>query len=88
MTATPKAEDFRTALAEILTSASALGFVAVDVNAGNLHRRIGGYPGSDHRMPQCCDVMRGEMSPADEVVTEPPSGQGASLTIRYRLPRR
>lgn len=87
MTAAPKAEDFRNALAEILKSASALGIVAVDVNAGNLHRRIGGYPTKDHRMPQCCEVMRDAMRPSDELVSEPPSGQGASLTIRYRLPR-
>jgi 5-methylcytosine-specific restriction protein A len=38
-------------------------------------------------MRQCCEVMRGEMRATDEVVDEPPSGQGASLTIRYRLPR-
>jgi hypothetical protein len=87
MSAAPKAEEFRNALAALLKSASALGVVAVDVNAGNLHRRVGGYPGNDHRMPQCCQVMRGEMRPTDELVEEPPSGQGASLTIRYRLPR-
>jgi hypothetical protein len=84
---TPKAEDFRKTLAELLISANELGFVAVEVNAGNLHRRVGGYPGGDHRMPQCCDVMRQEMLSGDEVIDEPPSGQGARLTIRYRLPR-
>ena len=87
MNTAPKAEHFRSALTDLLTSAGGLGFVAVDVNAGNLHRRVGGYPGNDHRMPQCCEAMRREMRTPDEVVNEPPSGQGASLTIRYHLPR-
>ena len=84
---TPKAADFRQSLSKLLSSANEMGFVAVDVNAGNLHRRVGGYPGSDHRMPQCCEVMRQAMNSGDEVVDEPPSGQGARLTIRYRFPR-
>ncbi len=87
MSAAPKAEDFRNALTDVLTSATTLGVVAVDVKAGNLHRRVGGYPGTDHRMRQCCEAMRREMGDKDQVVEEPPSGQGASLTIRYGLPR-
>lgn len=83
---TPKAKAFRETLAKLLASANEMGFLAVDVNAGNLHRQVGGYPGPDHRMPQCCKVMRQAMSLTDEVVDEPPSGQGARLTIRYRLP--
>lgn len=87
MTTAPKAEDFRSNLLQLLASARDLGLVAVEVNAGNLHRRVGGYPGSDHRMPQCCDVMRQTMRSGDEVVDEPPGGRGARLTVRYRLPR-
>ena len=78
-------DDFRHDLSELLTAAQNLGFVAVEINAGNLHRRVGGYPGKDHRMPLCCEVMRKAMKNDDEVVDEPPSGQGARLTIRYRL---
>ena len=81
------AEHFRRALTELLTSAKDLCFAAVDVNAGNLHRRVSGYPGNDHRMPQCCEAMRRETGATDELISEPLSGQGASLTIRYRLPR-
>jgi 5-methylcytosine-specific restriction protein A len=49
---------------------------------------IGGYPGAGkHRMPVCCEAMRSEKRAGDEIVFEPPKGKGASLTIRYRLPR-
>jgi len=84
----PSIEEFRRALAKLVEAGEELGFVAVDVNAGNLHRRVGGYPGEDHRMPMCCEAMRQAATSDDVVVSEPPSGQGASLTIRYRLPRR
>lgn len=59
----------------------------VDVTSGDLHRAVGGYPGSGHRMPSCCDVMHNEMQAHDEILSAPPSGKGATLTIRYRLPR-
>ena len=54
---------------------------------GDLHEEVGGYPGSDHRMPSCCSVMRGEMASGDAVVHQPPKGDGANLVIRFRLPR-
>jgi hypothetical protein len=60
----------------------------VEVSAGELHRSVGGYPGPDHRMPVCCSVMRFEFSEdCDRVLESPLSGDGASLTIRYNLPR-
>jgi len=83
----PKTEEFRTALCEILAKADELGFVAVNVNSGNLHRRVGGYPGQDHRMPICCDVMYGEMKAEDSIISQPESGKGASVVVRYKLPR-
>jgi hypothetical protein len=60
-----------------------------EINAGDLHRRLGGYPGRNHRMPVCCAVMRAAFAPdaGDLIVEEPPSGRGASFTIRYVLPR-
>lgn len=84
---TTNADAFRLALQEMFKAADNLGFVAVEVNSGRLHRKLGEYPGSNHRMPVCCDVMRQEMSAADKVVSEPESGQGASLVIRYVIPR-
>lgn len=86
----PTRRDFRTALTHFLREAEEEGKPLLDVSAGSLHKSVGGYPGTppgSHRMPQCCGVMRGEMRPGDEVLQEPPSGQGASLTIRYQLPR-
>ena len=84
---TPPADEFRTGLQAHWARAEEGGASHVDVNAGDLHRGVGGYPGPDHRMPNCCQVMRGEMAAGDEVVESPPGGHGASLTIRYRLPR-
>lgn len=83
----PNTEEFRMALCEVLAKADEFGFVAVDVNSGNLHRRVGGYPGQDHRMPICCDVMYAEMKTEDSIVSQPESGKGASVVVRYKLPR-
>ena len=59
----------------------------VDINSGNLHRTVGGYPGNNHRMPVCCEVMYAEMRTGDQTLASPPKGKGASLTIRFNLPR-
>lgn len=81
------ADDFARELKAILETGEGCGFAAAEVNAGNLHRRLGGYPGFDHRMPVCCDVMRLAMVVGDSVVIEPEGGPEASLTIRYHFPR-
>jgi 5-methylcytosine-specific restriction protein A len=81
------AEQFRSILLSLLEEAGRLGFTYVGVTAGSLHRRVGGYPGTAHRMPVCCDVMRGVMCPSDRIVDQPPSGNGATLLIQYALPR-
>lgn len=78
-------EQFRRALEDLFRRAAGQQFV--DISAGQVHRLVGGYPGPDHRMPVCCKVLRRAMAPGDVVVAQPPSGMGASLTIRYRLPR-
>jgi hypothetical protein len=61
----------------------------IEINAGELHRTLGGYPNTkENRMPICCHVMRQELSRGNaEVVFETTSGHSASLTIRYYLPR-
>ena len=41
---------------------------------GKLHRQVGGYPGNQHRMPICCDVLRAEMEDEDQVLKSPPKG--------------
>jgi len=84
------AEDFRDELYRIMDEAVREGHKYVDVNAGELYKGLGSYPGADHRLSICCKVMKEAMAPdyGDKVLQEPPSGQGASLTIRYVLPRR
>ena len=81
------AGNFKSALDRAFVDAQSRGHKFVDINSGNLHREVGGYPRASHRMPVCCDVMRATMKPGDRVLEEPPGGRGASLTIRYVLPR-
>lgn len=83
----PGSEALRSELKSMLRAATAEGRKHLDVNAGELHRAVGGYPGKNHRMPVCCSVMKQEMGPKDTILSEPPSGHGASLTVRYMLPR-
>ena len=59
----------------------------VDIRSGKLHETVGGYPGTNHRMPTCCTVMYDEMQSGDQVLEKPRKDKGASLTIRYKLPR-
>ena len=40
-----------------------------------------GYPGTHHRMPVCCEVMRRLMSSRDQVVAGLPKGKGATLVV-------
>lgn len=81
------ANEFRAALHRHFSEAQAKGESHVEIRSGDLHTEVGGYPGQDHRMPVCCTVMRREMQNGDEVIKEPPSGYGASLIIRYTVPR-
>jgi|YelNatPaOPRAMG01_1025707.scaffolds.fasta_scaffold49725_2 hypothetical protein len=81
-------EIFQMALEREFVLAQQKGESYVDVRAGDLHRKVGGYPGPSHRMPICCDVMLKNMQLGDKVLYQPPSGKGASLTIRYFSPRK
>ena len=83
----PTADKFRTALFAWLDEAERASKAYVEINSGKLHRVVGGYPGQKHRMPVCCAVMESAMREGDVVVSAPPKGRGASLTIRYMLPR-
>ena len=83
----PSMDNFRSELSALLTRARSQGRPHVEVNSGELHRSLGGYPGSAHRMPMCCNAMREAMTSGDEVIFAPDSGDGASLTIKYRLSR-
>lgn len=83
-----RTDEFAAALDHWLATANVLGFAAVEVTAGALHRRVGDYPGVNHRMPCCCSAMRRALVAGDVLVSEPECGAGASLTIRYVLPRK
>jgi 5-methylcytosine-specific restriction protein A len=85
----PTRDDFKMDLYRMMNESIRQGRATAEINAGELHRRVGDYPGPNHRMPMCCEVMRDAFAPdvGDAIVEEPPSGQGASLTIRYVLPR-
>lgn len=84
--------DFRAKMNEQISRAEKQGRPHVEINAGELHRVLGGYPPKAgdplHSMPSCCEAMRQEFKRGDaEVVFETESGNAAALTIRYRLPR-
>lgn len=85
--ASPSSDIFRTALQRRLRQAELEGKSFVDVKSGALHREVGDYPGPSHRMPTCCDVMRQGMKASDQILSEPLKGRGASLIVRYGLPR-
>ena len=84
----PTADDFQKELDSIFSFAEAKRLTAIILKSGDLHRLVGDYPGTNHRMPICCSVMRKNMKRGDEVMSEPPSGEGASLTIKYQFPRK
>jgi 5-methylcytosine-specific restriction protein A len=80
-------EDFREELKSQFARAADSGAKYVDITSGNLHRAIGVYPSPNHSMPSCCNAMYQAQKVGDEVLSAPPSGFGATVTIRYRLPR-
>lgn len=84
----PTKDEFQEELRARFRRATERGASEIEVNSGELHRALGGYPADKHQMPTCCDVMHEETRVGDEVLSSPPSGRGASLTIRYKLPRR
>lgn len=84
----PNTKDFEMAILNLFKKAEQEGKDHIDINAGELHRSLGYYPDrKHHRMKTCCYVMRKMMNLNDEILHQPPKGYGASLTIRYRLPR-
>jgi hypothetical protein len=48
-----------------MSRAAKAGSMNIVINSGQLYRSLGGYPGSMHGMPACCDAMRSEMKPGD-----------------------
>ncbi len=83
----PTAKVFQAELDRRFKQALLDGKSHIDIQSGSIHREVGGYPGSDNRMPVCCGIIYKNMSPADVCLSRPPSGLGATLEVRYVLPR-
>jgi 5-methylcytosine-specific restriction protein A len=76
--------DFRRELLAQISRAAKQGRSHVEINAGELHRIVSR---DENRHAMACRAMRELQLPADEVIFSPPSGDGASYTVRYKLPR-
>lgn len=87
----PTTDDFRSEVQAQIERAQKQCRPHIEINAGELHRTLGGYPpkaGASHAMPSCCGAMRDEYdSKRDIIVHETDSGHAPALTIRYMLPR-
>lgn len=85
-----RAQVFEAALATRLAQAQAAGRASLTVKSGDLHRDVGGYPGTNHRMPVCCQVMRAAMLAKDRIVEAPPKGMVplSPLNISYPVRNR
>jgi hypothetical protein len=84
----PTEAEFRTELRSQLRTAELRGTPSIDINSGELHRKLSGYPTPDgeHQMRPCCEAMYEEKRPTDMLLSAPKKGHGASVTIRYELP--
>ena len=81
----PGREDFQRGLDRMREDARNCGETSIVITSGDLHRRVGGYPGSDHRMPTCCDVMEKNMKGSDKVLPNALKRYGASFKVRYNI---
>lgn len=82
----PTVDEFRSELRAQLRVAELAGQNCIVINAGDLHRKVGGYPSPAPSMPSCCNVMRQERRPSDAVASAK-SRDGALFAVRYQLPR-
>ncbi len=62
----PTTNEFVAALHSLFRQATLRGDPSLTVNAGRLHRLLGGYSGTDHRMPSCCKAMYKMKTPDDQ----------------------
>jgi len=76
---------FRNEIIRLKNEAKAKGLPYIEIVSGDVHRNVGGYTSSNHRMPICCDVMDSMKNEGDEIIYAPVKGKGATLKIRYYL---
>jgi hypothetical protein len=76
--------DFRKQLLAQISRAAKQRRPHVEINAGELHRIVSR---DENRHAMACRAMRELQLPPDEIIHAPPSGDGASFTVRFKLPR-
>lgn len=81
----PTKDDFINEIQSQFMEAKAIGAQYVDIVSGDVHRKLGGYPGKSHRMKTCCMAMYELMKANDEILHAPESTYGATVEIRYYL---
>ena len=81
----PVKKDFTNKIAELKKISRQGGEPFLLITSGDLHKIVGGYDTTNHRMASCCDAMYDAMHTGDEIIQAPPKGKGASLTIKYYL---
>ena len=85
------ADNFQAELIAQIERASQQERPHLEINAGELHRAVGGYPpkaGASHRMSRCHNVMRDELRRGGaQIIRETANADPPALTIRYTLPR-
>ena len=69
---------------QLMARARQRGDPHIDVRAGDVHKEL--WP-TANRTPVVCSAMYALMADDDLIIRSPPSGFGANLKIRYRLPR-
>lgn len=81
----PSTEDFKDIINIALRVSQAYEKNFRIITAKEIHSFIGGYPGVNHRIPNCCNAMRKLMIAGDEIIGSPQDG--ANFMIKYKLPR-
>lgn len=81
----PNTNDFRVEITNQIENARKRGLPYIDISSKDIHTLLGGYPGRNHAMKSCCQVMYSLMSENDKIISAPTSGFGASVIVRYYL---
>ncbi|MCA0362690.1 MAG: hypothetical protein LCH67_01485 [Bacteroidetes bacterium] len=80
--------EFKATIKTKLRVAQAMHLPFLEINARELHSYLGAYPGNSHSIPSCCNALRFFFDEnEDEIISQPPRGNGPSLTIRYNFPK-
>jgi hypothetical protein len=79
-------DHFRREMRRQFNYAVSKGQLNIIITCGELHRDSGGYYGSKHGLPECCEAMQDEIKIGDTVILSLSNGSG--MTISYSLPRK